>query len=184
MIFEQAPMFPDGEIAGRVMVAGVLMEQARFGQEDATVRSIYERIYGQLEHLGIVALVEAKVESAVSKATAFMDLHYDRLREGAGVDVALAHYFEQNGDLCCDPDMEIRLFPEMRMAEALTFQQAIPPVYDQVYPEPGMVNLRAKRELNGFLTHWLKNAIEQGHSFGLVAAQAAVDEHQAACRLV
>jgi len=30
VIFEQSPMFPDGEIAGRVMVAGVLMEQAAF----------------------------------------------------------------------------------------------------------------------------------------------------------
>ena len=34
MIFEQAPMFPDGEIAGRVMVAGVLMEQAAFTEAE------------------------------------------------------------------------------------------------------------------------------------------------------
>lgn len=37
MIFEQAPLIPDGEIAGRVMVAGVLMEQASFGQEDGAM---------------------------------------------------------------------------------------------------------------------------------------------------
>jgi len=32
-----------------------------------------------------------------------------------------------------------------------------------VYPEPGKVNLRAKKELNQFLGQWLKNLITQGH---------------------
>lgn len=128
---------------------------------------IYERIYNRLEKLGVIALIEARTEAAKSIVSGFMDLHFDRLREDDGaVIIALAHYFKQNGDLCCDPDMTIRVWPERRIAEALTFQMAIPPVYTEVYPEPGMVNPRAKKELNSFLDTWLRNAIAQDHGFG------------------
>lgn len=127
---------------------------------------IYERIYEKLERLGLIALIEAKTEAAKSAAPGFMDLHFDRLHEqGGAVVIALAHYFEQNGDLCCDPDMQIRVCPAQRVAEALTFQQAIPPVYTEVYPEPGKVNLHAKKSLNSFLDTWLGNALAQGHRF-------------------
>ena len=50
------------------------------------------------------------------------------------------------------------------MVEALTFQQAIPPIYQEVYPEPGMVAPRLKRDLNAFLSLWLRNLKAQGHS--------------------
>lgn len=127
---------------------------------------IYERIYRKLERLGVIALIEAKTDAAKSAAPGFMDLHFDRLhaQDGAVV-IALAHYFKQNGDSCCDPDMQIRVFPAQRMGEALTFQQAIPPVYTEVYPEPGKVNPRAKKDLNAFLDTWLRNALDQGHRF-------------------
>ena len=127
---------------------------------------IYERIYRQLEQLGIIALVELNTAAAKSSVPGFMDLHFDRLYDEEGaVIISLAHYFKQNGDLCCDPDMEIRIFPDRKMAEALTFQQAIPPIYQRVYPQPGFVNLRLKKDLNSFLATWLRNCIAQGHSF-------------------
>ena len=47
--------------------------------------------------------------------------------------------------------------------EALTFTQAIPPVYSRVYPKPGMVAPRLHRELNDFLGVWLRNLKAQGH---------------------
>jgi uncharacterized protein YqiB (DUF1249 family) len=127
---------------------------------------IYERIYNKLDRLGVIALIEAKTEAATSTASGTMDLHYDRLTAGGdAVIVALAHYFEQNGDRCCDPDMTVRVFRAQKLAEALTFQQAIPPMYTEVYPEPGQVNLRAKKDLNVFLDYWLSNALAQGHCF-------------------
>ena len=131
--------------------------------------TIHKRIYRKLERLGVLGLVQAKVEASKSESQGFMALHFDALHiEPSGaVVVALAHYFAQNGDQCADPDMEIRIRPVLKMAEALTFQQAIPPIYQQVYPEPGLVNLRLKRQLNQFLNMWLKNCIEQGHSFRL-----------------
>lgn len=127
---------------------------------------IYERIYSKLEKLGLIGLIAAGTEAAKSTSDGFMDLHFNRLADEAGaVVLSLAHYFEQNGDLCCDPDMTLRVWPERRMAEALTFQMAIPPVYTEVYPEPGKVDPSAKTDLNRFLDTWLRNALAQGHSF-------------------
>ena len=37
---------------------------------------------------------------------------------------SLAHYYKQGGDLIPDPDMEIKVFPEFEMAEALTYQDS------------------------------------------------------------
>ena len=82
--------------------------------------------------------------------------------------LSLAHYFEQNGDLCQDPEMTVRVFASREgrhgMVEALTFQQGIPPINQQVYPEPGKVAPRLKRVLNSFLTFWLRNLEHQGHA--------------------
>lgn len=127
--------------------------------------TIYHKIFKHLETLGVIDLLEAGIGSAKSKAVGMMDLSMDRLysEENGAVRIALAHYFRQNGDLCPDPDMEIRVFPVQKMAEALTFQQTNPCVYREVYPEPGKVNLALKRELNGFLSYWLRNCIAQGH---------------------
>ena len=102
-------------------------------------------------------------------APGFMDLVVEVLPQcpetGAMV-LSLAHYFEQNGDLCQDPEMTVRVFPH-GMVEALTFQQAIPPIYSVVYPKPGMVAMRVKQDLNAFLSLWLRNLTAQGH--GLVS---------------
>jgi hypothetical protein len=123
------------------------------------------------ERLGIIALIESGSEAAKSEVPGFMALCFDRLYDEDGaVVIALAHYFKQSGDLCADPDMEIRVYPEQRMAEALTFQQAIPPVYQQVYPSPGKVIPALKNSLNSFLLTWLDNAARQGHGFTKGAA--------------
>ena len=76
--------------------------------------------------------------------------------------LSLVHYFEMNGDLCQDPEMTVRVLSS-GMLEALTFQQAIPPIYSVVYPEPGIVAPNLKRKLNEFLTLWLRNLKSQGH---------------------
>ena len=47
--------------------------------------------------------------------------------------------------------------------EALTFQQAIPPIYQEVYPEPGRYRPRLRVQLNDFLSLWLRNLKDQGH---------------------
>jgi uncharacterized protein YqiB (DUF1249 family) len=125
-------------------------------------KTIYEKIYERLEALGIdPALLP---ESAKSKVSGFMDLNLDTLETTQDtVVIALSHCFQQHGDLVPDPDMQIRIYPGRRIAEALTFQDTYS--YQEVYPEPGKVDVQAKRELNSFLAHWLKNCLDQGHSF-------------------
>lgn len=132
----------------------------------STTKNVYTRNFNKLEKLGIIDLITSGQSAAKSESSGFMDLHFDRLYEEDGtIVIALAHYFKQNGDMCCDPDMQLRVYPEHRMAEALTFQQALPPVYRSVYPAPGKVNPRLKKELNSFLSTWLRNCVSQGHRF-------------------
>lgn len=89
----------------------------------------------------------------------YQTLHVDVLeRTSDTVTIALAHYYEQNGDLVPDPDMQVRLYPKHQMAEALTFQNSL--VYTEVYAVVDckrMVYPRAKASLNQFLEEWAKN---------------------------
>ena len=145
-------------------------------------RNQYELNYARIETLLRCPLTELQPESVIRlKATGFMDLVVEPLspceQTGATV-ISMAHYFEQNGDLCQDPEMCVRLFPpgskaclamtpstdsKLGRAETLYFQQAIPPIFKEVYPEPGKFAPRLRRELNTFLGQWLRNLEEQGH---------------------
>lgn len=123
----------------------------------------YETIYQKLEKL-LPELQEGKLKSRKLKAGGFMDLNVDVLfPEEDRVVIALSHYYRHDcGDMIADPDMEIAVMPKRKMAEALTYQDAFG--YRRVYPEPGKVDIRAKKDLNEFLNTWLSNLLEQGHS--------------------
>lgn len=138
----------------------------------------YKAIFKKLERLGIIDLIRQGKEDARSKVSeGIMDMHFDLLsvvkhRGYKEVRIALAHNYIQNGDVMADPDMEIRVFlnddPNFKFcqntAEALTFQQANPPVYQRVYTY-GRLDMKLKKQLNTFLNIWLRNALAQGHSF-------------------
>ena len=121
--------------------------------------TIYERIFRKLEKvLGDLMVIP---DDAKYKAHGFMDLNIDRFYgDDESVTIALSHYFMQNGDMVPDPDMEVRIYPDMKMAEALSYQDCFG--YRQVYPSPGQVDLKAKKDLNVFLNQWLSNIQEQG----------------------
>jgi uncharacterized protein YqiB (DUF1249 family) len=108
----------------------------------------YERHYDRLEKLLSQPLPELRRDRVYRlRAPGFMDLVVEVLPtcdETGGMVLSLAHYFEMNGDLCQDPEMTVRLFhpgmtifqelcpstdPSRGRAEALSFQQAIPPIY-------------------------------------------------------
>jgi len=145
-------------------------------------RNLFETHYHRLEQLLGCPLEGLRPGDYFKlRAPGFMDLTVEVLspcRETGATILSLAHYFEQNGDLCQDPEMTVRLFaPGARVvpetvpstdasrgqAEALTFQQAVPPIYRRVYPEPGKYSLRLRHELNDFLALWLRNLEDQGH---------------------
>jgi len=123
---------------------------------------INETIYKKL--LRIVPDLETEqFEAKKLKADGFMDLNIDVLeRSNERLRIALSHYYRHDsGDMIADPDMEIAVYPDRKMAEALTYQDYFG--YRVVYPEPNRVNPRARKELNSFLNTWLSNLIDQGH---------------------
>ncbi len=64
--------------------------------------------------------------------------------------ISVAHYFTQNGDLCQDPELCFELVPQGGHVayEPFMFQQAIPPVYQEVFENgPASENQRLKRKL-------------------------------------
>lgn len=135
--------------------------------------NVYESIFQQLDKLGIIEMIRQNREHAKSESEPCMPFSYDLLfRDPASgiCEIALAHNYVQNGDLCCDPDMRVRVDLKHGMAEALSYQTSIPPVYQEVYAEPGQFNPRLKIQLNRFLHQWLTNCIEQGHGFSSEAA--------------
>jgi len=128
----------------------------------------FNTIYKRLVALGIYDAAAGDYRRSVSGG--FMDLVVERMphldtgvTHHPGKVYSMAHYFEQNGDLCSDPEMTLIVYPELESAEALTFQQVIPPLYQEVYPTEGQVNMAYKRELNSFLKTWLNTLRQQGH---------------------
>jgi len=133
--------------------------------------TIYERNFTRLQALMGQPLASLKEHTVYRlRAGGFMDLVVEVLLaspENGTLILSLCHYFEQNGDLCQDPEMEVRVFlpngERPGTVEALTFQLAIPPIYQRVYPEPGKVIPLLRQQLNIFLGQWLRNLKEQGH---------------------
>jgi uncharacterized protein YqiB (DUF1249 family) len=80
--------------------------------------------------------------------------------------IALAHYWRHpSGDMIADPDMEIAVFFDHRLAEALTYQDTL--LYEVAYPEDGEPpDLHVHGRLNEFLEQWLDNLAPQGHVLG------------------
>ena len=77
--------------------------------------------------------------------------------------ISVAHYFEQNGDLCQDPEMCFELVPQGAhiVYEPYLFQQAIPPIHQEVFAT-GAENPRLKRQLTVFAQQWDHNLKAQG----------------------
>lgn len=117
--------------------------------------NVYEQNYQILEEIfGDLAKLPEYVKL---QSGGFMDLNMDNLGNNR---IALSHNYKQNGDLIPDPDMEIRILPELKAVEALTYQDTYG--YQTVYHGSGRVDIRAKQKLNVFLSHWLKNLRAQG----------------------
>jgi len=135
------------------------MTVTKDGQIRTAYHIIYDRLQPIMDKLGDDDYV--KLES-----DGFMPLSIDRLwtDEDGAVRISMAHNYIQNGDVMADPDMEIMVYPDRQMAEAMTFQ--MPNIFQQVYMvnDAGqkMVDLKAKRELNNFLKMWLRNIKRQG----------------------
>jgi|WetSurMetagenome_2_1015567.scaffolds.fasta_scaffold327875_1 uncharacterized protein YqiB (DUF1249 family) len=90
----------------------------------------------------------------------FMDLVLENYAENV---ITMTHYYEQNGDLCCDPEMTIRIIHDKEYVETLTYQDSI--TYQNVYTEDGKIYPRLSKSLNEFLGMWLTNIKHQGFKY-------------------
>lgn len=122
------------------------------------IRTVNEMIFARLQQMGIID-ESGKMQADYMKfvSPGLMPLNVDKLTSDT---IALAHNGKQNGDVMADPDMEVRIYPEMKMAEALTFRNDYMGIYQEVYPDPGKYYPKLKKELNDFLNNWLKTMIE------------------------
>ncbi|MCC4767321.1 DUF1249 domain-containing protein [Methanosarcina sp. DH1] len=121
-------------------------------------RTVYEMIFARLQQMGIID-ESGKTQADYMKfvSSGLMSLNVDKLTYDT---IALAHNGKQNGDVMADPDMEVRIYPDLKMAEALTFRNDYMGIYQEVYPETGKYYPKLKKELNEFLNNWLKTMIE------------------------
>ncbi|HLP98673.1 MAG TPA: DUF1249 domain-containing protein [Sideroxyarcus sp.] len=136
-----------------------------------THRDIYARIYRKLKQ--VVPDMLTIEESGKSKVDGYMDLSLDILhKRSTRIIIALSHYYKQNGDMIPDPDMQIAVYPNLELAEALAYQDSF--CYREIYSDDkGTEDIKAKKELNDFLDQWLNNLIAQGHC---IKADEAADE--------
>ncbi len=100
------------------------------------------------------------------KAGQFMDLNIDVLRQqGTVTQISMAHYYEQNGDLVPDPDMEVMLMHVTQMALPVHFQSGS--FYRRCIEGTVITNLKEFGDQTSFLSQWLRNIKAQGHKITL-----------------
>jgi len=103
-------------------------------------------------------------EYAKSRVDGYMDLNLDVLvSTGDYRRIALSHYWKHDsGDMIPDPDMEIAVYRDWQVAEALTYQDMY--TYDVVYPDSdGEADRGPYLRCNAFLEAWLDALAVQGH---------------------
>ena len=100
------------------------------------------------------------LELRSGEGSGYMPLTIQRI--GAD-EIAVAHTYEQEGDLMYDPEMTFRMDTEKGTLEPLTFRQdGGLPIYQEVYPEPGKWIPKLRNDLSAFAEQWLKNIEAQG----------------------
>lgn len=111
---------------------------------DKTAEQIFRRL--------IEGLKVGKAKKVGEDDGPFMQVHVDRLSQ---TDYSIAHYFTQNGDLCCDPDMVFRVTGDG--VTVVSFQQAIPPIYQHV----DSCSAEQIKSMTEFACMWMRNIADQ-----------------------
>ena len=122
-----------------------------------------ERNYAFLESFA-PAILDGTLDYIRFESVGFEPLYIERILPDR---IAMAHTYTQNGDLCMDPEIVFALDEKHKELLPLSFEQSIPPVYEEIYEEVG-IELRgrdrtAERHINEFLTTWFANLGYQGH---------------------
>jgi len=94
-----------------------------------------------------------------SQSSGFMDFNLDFINiTDSYIDIAISHYFKQNGDSIPDPDMIVRVFIDQALVFPLTYQDQFG--YNEITDNS---SLSLKLSLSQFLSSWLTNLHTQHH---------------------
>jgi len=148
---------------------------------EGTGRDKFNYMYDRLQEFApnIIELLESAPypsdvygKSQFKSDDAFMALSVEGLEKDSKgrYIVAMAHYYEEFGDLMCDPCMTIRVDTKMKTVEAMSFkmdgvigQSRTLEVYGLTPAGKEGINLREKNSQNSFLNKWTNNLVKQGH---------------------
>lgn len=78
-----------------------------------------------------------------------MDFNIERISENR---IAISHYYEQNGDMMADPDVELIVDNDNKILIPMTYQQDNLQIFYDINEHPDMSS-----SLNGFVKEWLSN---------------------------
>ncbi len=115
-------------------------------------KTLEKTLFEKIKKLGIIDALKEKPYLKIENPP-FLPLSIEKLYENR---IVLAHYFEMNGDLVPDPDMEVEIDEKNEKAKALTFQNMY--IYQSVEDNPDQ---KLQTDLNLFLLEWLKNIENQ-----------------------
>ena len=103
---------------------------------------------------------------------AFMPLFIEKVGDDH---IAIYHHYEAGGDLIADPDMSFWINQDEKALHARSFQQDIPPIYQQVAYN-GTINMKLETELNSFARQWFRNIHSQGYTREIMKVPYRDDE--------
>ncbi len=115
----------------------------------------------------LIANLEENDSVKIANSKSFMALSIDFLGNvstaaGPGKQFAFAHYYELNGDLIPDPDMEFLYIPEKNWIFPMAYQDTYGYQRSIWWEEGKLVkNERILNDLVSFAQIWLKNICEQ-----------------------
>ena len=110
----------------------------------------------------------------------FMPLSIERIGTGprGGILLSVMHWYEQNGDLMRDPDVEIEILPDTGEWLPLSYRQDSAGLFQQVQRDIDGELMRATerfvKDIQDFLVLWDSNIGEQGF---IEAAQKFLDRN-------
>jgi hypothetical protein len=142
-----------------------------------SLMTLYESNYIRLRSL--VGDVRGLTGRSVSSVPGDLDLHVEALEHSPYTTILrLTYFFDEAESAVADPDLEVRVYHDARLAEASRCARWV--------RHPGLAGLQAGLPLtlgerwlrNMLLNKWLDYCAERGHRFRTAGPQLAVHGHR------
>lgn len=171
----KAPLSGDEEVALKT----VLMEMQEWIEERAEPKRARAvpledaslRLYQKFAVLAPEVLSGEAQSVTLSAGAHDMDLCIERLDD---THVSMTHYFEQNGDLVSDPDIEFVIDRENKTLTPIAYTNDIQGKALEVMDEYGDMDEQVLKELNGYCLQWFENLQQKGYGRQMLLDRKAI----------